>query len=379
MPGDLDIDALRGEFAVTRNYNYLDHARRGPLSGRAAAAMRTYIEAAEHHAGVRGPLHEHAKQVRSQAAQLINADAEEIAFVKNTSEGISFVANGLNFSHGDNIVTTGVEFPANVFPWLNLRAHGVRLKMVPEDNGRIVVDRLIEAIDARTRVVAVSAVEFASGFRLDLAALGQVCQQKGVFLCVDAIQSLGCVPIDVRAMNIDFLAAAGHAWMLGPEGLGIFFCRRELLGHLRPSTLGWLSMKNPEQISRYEFELRDDARRFDSGSYNLAGIYGLGGSLHMLLEAGVPNIWSRVRQLTDRLVQGLRQKGYRVISPRGPGEESGIVSFISDVHDHCRIQKHLQSEYRTIISVCDGRLRASPHFYNTMDEIEQLLRCLPGA
>lgn len=377
MAGEPDFDSLRREFAITRHYNFLDHARVGPISARAAAAMRRYIDDAENHAYVRVPLYEGTRPVRAAAARLINADADEITFVKNTSEGISFVANGLNFSHGDNIVTTGVEFAANVFPWLNLRAAGVRVKMVPEDNGRVGVERLIEAIDARTRVVAVSAVQFASGYRLDMAALGEVCQKKGVLLCVDAIQGLGCVPIDVRAMNIDFLSADGHKWLLAPEGAGIFYCRRELLGHLRPSTVGWLSMKNTQQYARYEFELRDDARRFDSGSYNLAGIYGLGGSLELLLEVGISHIWGRVRMLTDRLVQGLRQRGYRVISPRGPGEESGIVSFISDVHDHCRIQKHLQSEYRTILSVREGRLRASPHFYNTPDEMDQLVRNLP--
>ncbi len=374
----MDITALRDEFAVTRHYAFMDHAAVAPLSGRAAAAMRRYVEQAEHHAYVRGGLYLEAKRTRTAAARLINADTDEVTFVKCTGEGISFVANGLHFSHGDNIVTAGCEFPANIYPWMNLRSQGVRLKMIPEDNGRIPVERLIEAIDSRTRVVAISAVQFASGHRTDLAALGRACQDKGVLLSVDAIQALGCLPIDVRAMNIDFLSADGHKWLLGPEGAGIFYCRRELLKHLRPSTVGWLSMRQPEPYCRYDFELRDDARRFDCGSYNLAGIAGLGGSIELVLELGIDQIWARVKQLTDRLVAGLREKGYRVISSRRPGEESGIVSFISDTHDHAQLQRHLKAEYRTIIAVREGRLRASPHFYNTMDEIESLVRHLPA-
>ena len=374
----MDITALRNEFAITRHYNFMDHAGVAPLSGRAAAAMRRYVEQAEHHAYVRGGLYEDSKRVRAAAARLINADPDEVTFVKCTGEGICFVANGLHFSHGDNIVTAGCEFPANVYPWMNLRSAGVRLKMIPEDNGRVPVERLIEAIDSRTRVVTISAVQFASGYRTDLAELGRACQQKGVFLCVDAIQSLGCQPLDVRAMNIDFLSADGHKWLLGPEGAGLFYCRRELLKHLRPSTVGWLTMKQTQPFCRYDFELRDDARRFDCGSYNLAGIAGLGGSIDLFLELGVEQIWERVKQLTDRLVSGLREKGYRVISSRRPGEDSGIVAFVSDVHDHARIQQHLKSEYRTVIALREGRLRASPHFYNTMEEVEQLLRHLPG-
>lgn len=374
----MDIDALRNEFAITKHYSFMDHAAVGPISGRAADAMRKFIDQAEHHANVGNELWLISKKVRQAAAKLINADAEEVTFIKNTSEGVCYVANGLHYSYGDNIVTAGCEFPANVFPWINLQSQGVRVKMVPEDGGRVPVERVIEAIDSRTRVVAISAVQFASGYRIDLAALGRACQEKGVFLAVDAIQALGVVPIDVRAMNIDFLSADGHKWLLGPEGAGIFYCRRELLRHLRPVEVGWLNMKNPRQYTRYEFELRDDARRFDSGSYNLTGIAGLGGSLDMILELGVDAIWARVKQLTDRLVGGLREKGYRVVSSRAPGEESGIVAFVSDMHDHEKIAQHLKAEYRTIISVREGRLRASPHFYNTQDEIEQLVRHLPG-
>ncbi len=374
----LDVTALRAEMPITRQYNFMDHAAVAPISGRAGAAMRRFIEEAESHAYARGAIYPESKRVRQLAGKLLNCHSEEITFVKNTSEGLSFVANGLAWSKGDNVITTGVEFPANIYPWMNLRSMGVQVKMAPEDAGRIPIERLVELIDDRTRVVTISAVQFASGFRADLAALGSICQERGVLFCVDAIQALGCMPIDVRAMKIDFLSADGHKWLLGPEGAGLFYCRHELLGLLRPTSIGWLGVKDAMNHCDYRLEFRDDARRFDGGSYNLAGIWGLGASIEWLLEIGIDNIWERVRMLTDRLSEGVRAKGYRVVSPRESGEASGIVAFVSATHDHARIVSHLRQEYRTVIAAREGRLRASPHFYNTEAEIDQLVDHLPG-
>jgi selenocysteine lyase/cysteine desulfurase len=226
--------------------------------------------------------------------------------------------------------------------------------------------------------VAISSVQYASGYRTDLATLGEHCVKRGVFLCVDAIQSLGAMPIDVKGMHIDFLAADAHKWLCGPEGVAIFYVSKQIQGHLRPSCVGWFSVKDPWDFDHHKFELANSIQRYDSGSYNLAGIYALGGSLEMLLEIGVDNICNRLLFLTDRLTEGLRNKGYRVFSSRTRAESSGIVAFSSDVHDHVAIQKHLQSEHRLIIAVRRGKLRASPHFYNTEREIDQLVELLPG-
>ncbi|HPF40775.1 MAG TPA: aminotransferase class V-fold PLP-dependent enzyme [Phycisphaerae bacterium] len=373
----IDIAAARQCMPVTRHHNYLNHAAVAPISGPAVEAMHRYAMEASEHSYARGRLYPEAKRVRQSVGKLLNCHPEEVTFIQNTSQGLSYVANGLQWSRGDSVVTTGVEFPANIYPWMNLRQQGVVLKMAPEDNGRIPFERLIELIDERTRVLTVSSVQFGSGFRSDLAALGTACQERGVLFCVDAIQSLGCVPIDVRAMKIDFLSADGHKWMLGPEGAGVFYCRHELLGLLRPSVVGWLGMKNAMDFSRYQLEFRDDARRFDGGSYNLAGIWGLGASIDWLLSIGIDAIWDRVRLLTDRLIAGVTEKGYRVVSSRDANEASGIVSFVSSTHDHQRIVNHLAQEYRTIIATRHGRLRVSPHFYNTEEEIDQLVGHLP--
>ena len=373
----MEQDAIRAEFPVTKNYNFQNHAGVAPLSRRAAGAVRTYATEAEADAYVGHAWYQHAETVRQSCATLINANPDEIAFTKNTTEGLGFLANGLKWMTGDNVISTNVEFPANVYPWMALQSRGVQFKQVIEENGRIPTESIIEAIDSRTRVVTISAVQFASGYRSDLAAIGEACQDKGVILCVDAIQALGILPIDVQAMHIDVLATDGHKWLCGPEGAGFFYCRKELLGHVKPSSVGWICMKNAEDYGNYEFEFRDDARRFDSGSYNLVGLMGLGASVDLLLEIGIDRIWSHVRALTDRLVDGVRDKGYRVISSRRKDEASGIVAFISDLHDHHEIQRHLQQEYRLVIAVREGRLRSSPHLYNTSEEIDQLVELLP--
>ncbi|MCP4251567.1 MAG: aminotransferase class V-fold PLP-dependent enzyme [bacterium] len=373
----MDWESLREQFPITRNYNFQNHAAVAPMCRRSADAAAEFLKQTTEFAYLGARFYKHADHVRHRAAQLINANSDEVTFVKNTSEGLNLVANGLNWHNGDNVVTTNVEFPANLYTWQALHDRGVTLNMVLEEDGRIPIERLIEAVNARTRLVTISSVQFASGYRTDLATLGEYCASKGVLLCVDAIQSLGVLPIDVKAMHIDFLSADGHKWLCGPEGLGIFYVSKELQGHLRPSCIGWMSVRNHTDFSHRHLEFREDIRRFDSGAYNLAGIYALGGAIDLIQEIGLEKITARVLALTNRLVEGVRDKGYRLVSSRSPAEASGIVAFKSGVHDHDEIQRHLQIEHRIVISVRSGRLRASPHMYNSEKEIDQLIEALP--
>ena len=271
-----------------------------------------------------------------------------------------------------------MEFAANVYPWLSLESRGVKLIRVPEEDGRVPFDRLAAAIDKRTRAVTVSAVQWFNGFRIDLTRLGELCKEKGVLLFVDAIQALGVHPIDVRAMNIDFLAADGHKWLCGPEGAGIFYCKRELIGHIHPTEIGYLAMKHGFDSNEIKIDLHDDARRFDSGVYNLCGICALGASLDFLLEIGIDQVQVWIKSLTDRLVEGLNHKGWAIHSPRTPSEWSGIVTFFSDKHDLRALRKHLRDEFKIVVANRLGRLRASPHFYNSPEEIDQLIDALPA-
>ncbi len=375
----MNTPAIREKFPITQRLNYQDHAAVAPLSGPAAEALIAYAREYAESAYTRSTYYRLAEQTRGVAAKLIGAHPDEVTFVKNTSEGLNFVANGMQWAAGDNIVSNSMEFPANVYPWMNLEHRNVFLRTVHEVDGRIPFDQIAGRIDSRTRLVAVSAVQWSNGFRMDLARLGELCQDKGVLLCVDAIQALGVHPIDVKRMNIDFLAADGHKWLCAPEGIGIFYCRRELLGHLRPSCIGYLCMKGDFDTTERRFDLRDDARRFDSGAYNLAGIAGLGASIRLLVEVGIEEVQRRVKALTDQLVEGVKQKGWNVHSPRTSSEWSGIVSFGSDKHDTLALQRHLFSEFKIVISRRLGRLRASPHFYNSPEEIDQLVAALPAA
>ena len=374
----MTTDEVRQKFPITQHYNFMNHAAVAPLSGPAADAMVGFAREMAEAAYLRGTYYRAAEHVRQSSAKLINADPMELTFIKNTSEGINYVANGIQWLTGDNVVSTSMEFPANVYPWMNLKQRGVTLKRVEEIDGRVPFDKLVAAIDTRTRILAISAVQWSNGFRLDLTRLGEICQARGVLFFVDAIQALGIHPIDVRSMKIDFLAADGHKWLCGPEGAGIFYCRQELIGHIKPSVLGYMCMKKPYDVPSDEMDLHDDARRFDSGVYNLAGICGLGASIDLLLEFGIENIQVRIKQLTELLVEGVESKGWSVNSPRTASEWSGIVAFSSEEHDHDAVRKHLRNEFKIVVACRLGRLRASPHFYTSEDEIRQLVDALPA-
>ncbi len=216
----MNIHELRQNFPITQRYNFQDHAAVSALSTPAVDAIVEYAREVSASAYLESDYHRTMDRVRQDAARLLGAHPDEVTFVKNTSEGINWVANGVQWVTGDNVVSTSMEFPANVYPWKNLEQRGVHYRVVEEVDGRIPFDRLAEAIDKRTRVVSVSAVQWSNGFRMDLARLGELCQEKGVLLFVDAIQALGVHPIDVRGMNIDFLAADSHKWLCGPEGAG---------------------------------------------------------------------------------------------------------------------------------------------------------------
>ena len=367
----------RSEFPVTRQYAFLNHAAVAPLSRRAHDRVVEWVTDYTEHGNIReAEWYRRIEDVRCQAAQLIAADPAEIAFLKNTSEGLSLVAEGLSLKHGDSVVIVAGEFPANIYPWLNLQSRGVDVRQVqPVERGRIRIEDLDAAIDSSTRLLSISHVQFATGFRSDLAAIGQLCRDRGVLFCVDAIQGLGVLPIDVSAMQIDFLSADGHKWLLAPEGAAIFYCRRDNLDRLRPTSIGWKSVVNYGAFSTIDFRMPDTAARFECGSMNVPGIMGLGGSLELLAEVGIERINERVKAVTDELVAQLAAAGAAVYSLRGEGEWSGIVSFEWPQGDPKWIKQHCLSR-DVVISFRDGRLRASPHFYNDEQDVAALLEAL---
>jgi len=237
---------------------------------------------------------------------------------------------------------------------------------------------LARAAEPATRMVTLSHVEFASGQRHDLARIGRFCHEHKKLLCVDAIQTLGVLPVDVRAMHVDFLSADGHKWLMGPEGAGVFFCRRALIEHVRPLMVGWMNVVDAQNYGEYDYTLKPDAGRFECGTYNIPGLLGLKASLEMLAALGADAIGARLKRLGDRLIDGLKSKRYDVVSPRSGEQWSGIVSFTSPSHNHSELVRRLRIEYKIEIAAREGRLRASPHFYNTEQQIDRLIEQLPG-
>ena len=372
------MDNWRAEFPVTENYIYMNHAGVAPLSCRVRDAMTAFVEDATVHGAVHVEIWaEMAEECRVAAARLLNADAAEIAFMKNTTQGILLAANGIDWCAGDNVVTTAVEFPANVYPWWSLKErYGVETRMVPEREGCIDVADIADAIDARTRAVTISHVEFASGFRNDIQAIGELCRARDIWFVVDAIQSLGAIEVDVKAAHVDILAADGHKWLLAPEGAAIFYCAAEKLERLINTNIGWASVVNPRDFLNYELIQKPDATRFEEGSYNSVGLYGLRAAVALLLDVGIANVEERVLGLTARLMAGLEAKGYRVITPKADGSRAGIVIFESPRHSPAEMEALLRNE-RIITAARGSGIRVSPHFYNTASEIDRLLEVLP--
>jgi selenocysteine lyase/cysteine desulfurase len=375
---------LAAEFPILRELVFLNHAGVAPLCRRASDALRAYAGEAERFAYFRQGWSERVREVKSLAARLVGARGEqEIAFVANTSTGLATVAKGLDWKPGDEVVVSGVEYPANRYPWQDLARFGVRMVEVPERRGgRIDAGDVIAAISERTRLVSLSQVQYASGFRIGLRPIADAVHRAGGHLCVDAIQSLGALPVDAPALGIDFLSADGHKWLLGPEGCGILYVRGALIESLHPNVVGWMNMVDSGNYGDYRFELLKDARRFEPGSYNLPGIFALGAALGLLLEVGLETVWRRIEALTAHLCAGLASRGYRVLSPRGEGERSGIVSFAPPEPD-VRVTPPAQQivsalEERGIVIVLrEGGLRASPHFYNGAAQLDRLLEALP--
>lgn len=374
----MSLTEYRSLFPVTEEYAYLNHASVAPYSVPVARAMEDFITSRHRRGWLDGQKWEdRLEKVRGLIARLIAAEPEEIAFTTNTSHGLGIVATGIDWREGDNLIGAETEFPANIYPWLNLRRLGVEVRLAPARNNRILVEDIAALMDERTRLVALSFVEFATGFRNDLKAIGQLCRERGIYFCVDGIQGLGALELKVSQVPVDFLAAGGPKWLMGPIGTGFLYCRRALIETLIPARVGWWGVVDRDDYFRYDSPLRDDARRFEEGSLNFLGFHGLGASLELLLEVGISRIEERVLGLTDYLIAGLQERGYHITTPiASPQERSGIVCFHHPYHSVDDLEQRLRKA-RVVISKRGRFIRVSPHFYNDEADIDRLLDALP--
>ncbi|HEV3115935.1 MAG TPA: aminotransferase class V-fold PLP-dependent enzyme [Gemmataceae bacterium] len=372
----MDWLKLRDELPITRHWAFFDHAAVAPITSRAQRAMNEWAADMAENGDANEPRWvRRVEEVRRLAGQLVNADPLDIAFIKNTSEGIGIVAEGFPWQAGDNIITAAEEYPANIYPWMNLANRGVEVRMIASRDRRLWIEDVRAAMDGRTRVVSLSWVEYASGFRNDLSAIGSLCRERGILFFVDAIQGLGVFPLDVQRTPIDFLAADGHKWLLGPEGAGILYVRRELVDRLHAVGVGWNSVVGSRNFSQIDFRLKPHAGRWESGSLNVAGITTLGASMELLLEIGIANIAERILALTDHLCGRAEPAGLEVFSSRQPGDKSSIVSLIVPGADARQLVKLCRSQ-GFVINQRAGRIRISPHCYNTTEEIDRLIDTL---
>ncbi len=362
------IERYRREFPIVKSSIYLDHAGVAPVPLRVKSEVEGFLSRASEKAILDyDSWMARVEEVRAASAALIGSDNGEIAFIKNTSHGISLVAGGLDWKEGDNVVVTDKEFPANVYPWLDLRRKGVEVRVAPFIGGGISIKDIEELMDSRTRVLSISSVQSVNGFRIDLKSLGELCNNRGVLLFVDAIQSLGAVPMDVKDFGVDFLAADGHKWLLSTEGTGIFYCRKELVADLHPGLIGWMSVENETDFENIEYNLKSEAGRFEEGSYNVMGIHALGASLDMISEIGVGEIFERILGLGELIIVEADKRGFEIKSPRDTIQRGGIVSFAGDFEPSTIRDKLMKSNI--VINQRGGALRLAPHFYNTEDEI----------
>jgi selenocysteine lyase/cysteine desulfurase len=365
-----ELNELRALFPHTGKRVYLHHAGVSPLSVRVTDAMKAFLSMRS--TGKIDDFHgclALIAETKALLAKLIGADAEEIVLTKNTSEGINIVANGLGLRDGDRILLNDREFPTNVLPFLNLERGGVGIDFAECAEGMISAEMLEERLTGRTRLISVSHVCFLSGFRTDLEAIGRMTARRGTRLCVDAIQSAGVLPLDVRRWGVDFASAGGHKFLMSPLGTGFLFVRKESMEILRPPYVSWLSVKEPFDFLRYDLDLLDDARRYEYGTPNMVGIAGMKAAISLLLEVGIARIESHVLALLRYLEERLAALGVPVVSDYPPAGRSGI--FLYHVPEGERFVEWLEAEGITV-SLRGSAVRVAPHFYNSPDEIERL-------
>ena len=367
------LHSFRDEFPVSQTHIFLNHAGVSPTSTRAVDAVHRFMESL---ATVGRPSFDDwetlAQECRERFARLIGCEAEEVAFVRNTSHGLALLAAGLDWRPGDRVAAaTAVEYPSNVYPWMDLDKRGIAALDViaVEDGGTVTVEAAARALRDETRVLAVSSAQYASGAVTDVAALGQLCRERGVILCVDGIQTVGALPTNVRKAGIHFLSADSHKWMLGVMGIGAVFVDRSVVGRIHPPLIGWRSTTDNFNFDRVHFELLDNAGRYEEGSLAYPLIAGLSAALELLEEAGIESVADHVAALVADLAERLERIGC-VTTPE-PGLRRHILTFHHPGLDGEELLDGL-TEAGVVVSLRRGRIRASPHLYNTHEEMQQV-------
>jgi cysteine desulfurase/selenocysteine lyase len=362
-------------FPVTERYIYLNHAANSPEPLPVLKAMGEYLQACSQCGTVmEKEWQEVPSRVRESFARLLECPSSNVAFLPNVSAAINLVAGGLDWRPGDNIIVALDQFPANVYPWMFLQDAGVEIRTANWQTHGL-VDSIRKVVDKRTRVIALSWVEYYSGHRHNPGDVGIMCEEMDIILVIDAIQGLGALPLSQPDTGADLIAAGGQKWLLGPEGQGAAFISSKLLDRLNPRVYSWRSIRDFMNFDSYRLDLRTGADRFEGGTPNWPGVIGLGAALELIHAVGPANIAARVEALTQQLINALTGLPVRTITPRAWRDRAGIVSFVPDGIPAETLRQRLLVEG----IVCSARrdvLRISPHFYNTAEEIDELIAAL---
>lgn len=366
----MTVEDLRGQFPHTRSRIYLNHAATAPLSRVVREAIEQRLSARQGEGIDDFPAFlDRLARTRRRAAQLLGAEPEQVAFTANTSDGLNLLAGGIQWEEGDRVAVPGCEFPANVYPFLQLERRGVEVDFVPHREGCVSLESVAETITSRTRLLSISWVQFLSGDRADLAALSELCEERNVRLCVDAIQGLGALELDVERSGVDFLAAGTHKWLMGTQGLGLVYVSERLLDDLVPSRAGWThGPVDWDDLFDYRLTFHPDASRYEIGTQNAIGIQALDAALGLYFEFGTSRCEDRVLALTGRLAHGLAERGLERYGPART--ESGIVSVR---HPDPEGLREFLADRDVTVAVRNGLVRCSPTYYNTRSEIDRVL------
>ena len=370
---------IRSLFPALGNLTYLNSAAVSPLPTTAIEAINVQLA----DVAANGSAHyqdwvDTKNRARSLIAEMLGVRAEQIAFMRNTSDGFASIANGLDWITGDNIVSFEREFPANYYQWKRVRDEfGVELRLCPERNGRIDLDEFISLIDSNTKVVAISSVQYASGYNADLERIGLAARAVDALFCVDVIQGFGAMPYDLPAQFVDAACGSGHKWLCGPEGCGFIYLSDRARERVKPTFVGWISVETPWDFEDREQPFKPNALAWESGTGASSLFYGLEQSLKLLYETGAKAIEEHLYALTDHLCDSVSSRNYEVVSSRAPGERSAIVCIKHrDGLTSNQIAAHLENE-KIIVSPRGDRVRIAPHFYNNLEDIQRLVHALP--
>lgn len=366
------------EFPLTDEIIYLNHAAVSPWPRRTADSVKQFAEE-NCTRGAKNYMNwlQHESDLRKQLKNLINApSSDDISLLKNTSEALSVVASGIHWEQHDNIVSTGEEFPSNRIPWLAQEQHGVTFKEVDISDIDTAEQRLMEACDQNTRLLTVSSVQYGSGRRLDLKLLGDFCRENDILFCVDAIQSVGVLPMDVQAINADFIMADAHKWMMGPEGIALFYCRADIRDQLELHQFGWHMIEHAGDYDQSDWTPANSGKRFECGSPNMLGIFALSASLSLIDDVGIENITSLVLKNTSQIIDFVKnRKDITLITPDQDAHRGGIVTFRIEAQDNAGIYRKLMKN-NVICANRKGGIRFSPHFYTRPEKIQNGLEVL---